>query len=149
MRLNDPGLCWTSIPDVSLRHAKGPQSTLNGRGDHPVVHVSCIDVVAYADGAGKRRPTEAEWKFAASHAADGNMKIRCGSFPHQYECSNAAPFTVSAVSDAPGLSQMLGNVRRWTSDSIQSESKSGFCAPDVGNQKSLVLKGGSNLCAVS
>lgn len=149
VRLTDPSQWWAFVPGACWRHPEGPGSTLDGRGDHPVVHVSFNDAMAYADWAGKRLPTEAEWEFAASQVADGDINIWRGAFPHQNDRTNAAPFTVPAMSDAPGLSHMLGNVWEWTSDIFQSESKRGCCAPDVGTQKLRVLKGGSCLCADS
>ena len=47
--LDDPLIWWRYVPGANWRHPEGPESTIEGKDDHPVVHICWYDAVAYAD----------------------------------------------------------------------------------------------------
>ena len=69
--LRDYRAWWEYVPGADWRHPEGPDSTLEGRDDHPVVHVAYEDACVYAAWAGKALPTETEWEFAARGGLEG------------------------------------------------------------------------------
>merc|ERR1711934_237996 len=56
---------WIAVQGAWWRQPEGPDSSIKGREQHPVVHVSHKDAAAYCHWREKRLPTETEWEFAA------------------------------------------------------------------------------------
>lgn len=132
--LNNAGVWWEWKPMTNWGHPMGPESSIIGKEDHPVVHVSWFDAVAYAQWAGKRLPTEAEWEYAARGGKDNAMyfwgneefsdenpqaNIWQGDFPHksskQYGYCGTTPVK-TFLPNGYGLYDMAGNVWQWCSD---------------------------------
>jgi formylglycine-generating enzyme required for sulfatase activity len=132
--LNDVRGWWKWTPGADWRHPEGPGSSLDGRDDHPVVHVSWHDAVAYAKWAGKRLPTEAEWERAARGGLEGKKYVwgdepfseehpQCNNFQGHFPDHNTGKdgyLRTSPVKAYPpngyGLYDMAGNVWQWCSD---------------------------------
>ena len=130
----DITLWWSWVEGASWKHPEGPESSLEGRENHPVVHIAFADAVAYAEWAGKRLPSELEWEFAARGGVNGKRfawgdeltpngtylaNTFQGTFPHENKVSDGFEGTSPVKTFPPntyGLYDMIGNVWELTSD---------------------------------
>ncbi|RWZ67756.1 formylglycine-generating enzyme family protein [Labedella populi] len=82
---------WRGVKGADWRHPGGRGSHIDGLGDHPVVHISWNDALAYCVWAGRSLPTEAQWEAASRGGRDGS-RFPWGDDPHGNEDA-AAPTT--------------------------------------------------------
>jgi formylglycine-generating enzyme len=132
--LRDWSQWWAYVPGAQWRYPEGPGSSIDGRGNHPVVHIAYDDALAYATWAGKTLPSEAEWEFAARAGLDrakfvwgdemqpgGKVMANTwqGEFPYENLLLDGYERT-SPVGIFPpngyGLFDMAGNVWEWTDE---------------------------------
>ncbi len=167
---------WAWAPGASWRSPEGPDSSIEGRDGHPIVHVAADDAAAYADWAGTALPTEAEWERAArsglpdaeyawgtEFTPSGRQLANTwqGVFPYQNLCLDGYAGTSPVGSYPPnayGIYDLIGNVWEWTATPYDERRRpeggaccggSGAPAHDVSEPDAQlrVLKGGSYLCA--
>lgn len=124
---------WSWSIGANWKKPEGPGSSIVGKEDHPVVHISYEDALAFCQWANRRLPTEAEWEYAARGGEHGTTFFWGNDVSELSKYSNTweGEFPVentkndgfegsSPVSTFPanefGLFDMAGNVWEWTSD---------------------------------
>lgn len=160
---------WVAVEGAYWFRPDGPSSNVTDRLKHPVTHVSWRDARAYADWAGKRLPTEAEWEYAARGGlaqkryawgdefrpeGEHRCNIWQGNFP-EYNTENDGYLGTGPVNayepNGYGLYNVAGNVWEWCADWFSADyhttdtySHDNPTGPSDG--ESRVMRGGSYLC---
>lgn len=66
---------WEFVDGANWRHPTGTDSNIENKGHYPVVQLALEDAEAYAEWAGRRLLTAAEWEHAARYAEDENRRV--------------------------------------------------------------------------
>ncbi len=161
---------WCCVAGACWHAPEGPGSSTSGRADHPVVHVSWNDAIAFCRWFGGRLPTEAEWEYAARGGLEQRLypwgdelepggqhlcNVWQGSFPTHDKAADgyAGTCPVEAFpANGFGLHSMTGNTWEWCADWFGTDRSSLLDhrdprGPCIGTSR--VLKGGSFLCHAS
>ena len=160
---------WRYVPGANWRRPQGPDMPAAAPNE-PVTQIAFDDALAFAEWAGGRLPTEAEWEFAAragaphragSYAPPQAANTWQGFFPVQNTAEDGFEGVAPAGCFAPngfGLYDMIGNVWEWTADWYAPQRPDETRDPKGPSQQasydpanpgvaSRVIKGGSYLCA--
>jgi formylglycine-generating enzyme len=149
---------WELLPGATWRKPFGPSGP-DAEPDHPVTHVSWNDAVAYAEWAGKRLPSEAEWEYAACSGKKSDNRFSWGDkvsengkyFANTWQGSINEPevkdgylYTSPAGAfgeNEAGLTDMGGNVWQWCADNYKPYPGSNMQFPE--DPKVKVIRSGS------
>ena len=157
---------WHVVEGACWRWPGGRGSHIGGKENHPVVHVSWNDAVAYCQWSGTRLPTEIEWEVAArgglanarypwgDELRPGGRhmcNIWQGEFPTRDDAEDGFHGTCAVRSfpaNGYGLFEVAGKVWEWCDDwwiglnRHPSETPPGA----VQANSAKVMRGGSFLC---
>lgn len=176
--LNDYSQWWSWVTGADWRHPQGPDSSIEGKDNHPVVQIAYEDAQAYAKWDGKSLPTEAQYEFAARGGLDAKTfswgdelnpegkylaNYFQGSFPSNNTADDGFAGSAPVKSFPPngyGLFDIIGNVWELCTDwyGVEVASTATTAMNPIGPDSSLdpndpyaikhVSKGGSYLCSV-
>jgi formylglycine-generating enzyme required for sulfatase activity len=133
---------WRAVPGAFWRSPDGPGSL--ARPDHPVVHVSHVDALAFCAWAGVALPTDAEWETAARAGVASRYPWgeewdprRANSFRGDFPNGSAGTVPVDAYEpNELGLHNVVGNVWEWTAEQ-KLRGGSYLCHPSYCNRNQL------------
>lgn len=124
---------WVWKIGANWQHPYGPKSSIKGKENHPVVHVTYEDAMAYCKWANRQLPTEAQWELASRGSlerksynwggTDTGLHEKANTWDGRFPDSNSgvdgfegsAPVR-SYPANSYGLFDMAGNVWELTRD---------------------------------
>lgn len=156
---------WREVRGATWFSPEGPGSDIARRMDHPAIHVSWDDAMAFCAFTGTRLPTEVEWEYAARGGLEGQHfpwgdemtpqgthrhNTWQGHFPSHDSAEDGYAGTAPVEAYQPnrlGFFNMTGNVWEWTAAMMGPLPGTPDAPP--GDDRLRVVRGGSYLCHAS
>ena len=124
---------WEWKTEANWKHPQGPDTSIEGKDDYPVVHITYEDALAYCEWANRKLPTEAQWEAAAHGKMHGGIytwgddeseltkkaNTWQGDFPNKNLKEDGFSYVAPVASFDPnslGIYDMAGNVWELTQD---------------------------------
>ena len=131
--LQDYQQWWIWMTGANWRHPQGKNTSIEGKDNYPVVHVTIEDALAYCKWANRTLPTEAQWELAAMGNLEntiyswGNSENEIekkantwqGNFPVSNTSEDGYSLLAPVKSFPPnsiGIYDIAGNVWEYTLD---------------------------------
>ena len=145
---------WRWEMGAQWRNPSGPDESIKGKPNDPVVQIAYQDALAFAKWAGKQLPREEQWEYAARggkealpEPVDDKGRAQANYYQGVFPVKNLnsdgyigrAPAGCFPPNDY-GLYDMIGNVWEWTSAKGTRANAS---------EQVNIIKGGSYLCAAN
>lgn len=161
---------WLLVPGADWQHPFGPDSSINDLMDHPVVHVSLEDALAFCDWSHTTLPTEAQWEYAArggvkteypwGTSLTENNEFHAntwqGDFPWKNSQDDGYVGTAPVKTYNPNnydLYQMIGNVWEWSRNPryilLDDFNTNDYELKEAPQKGEYAIRGGSFLCHCS
>lgn len=126
---------WEWKTGADWKHPEGPGSSIDGKDNYPVVHVTYKDALAYCKWANRKLPTETQWEAAAHGKMNGGIytwgddesqltekaNTWQGDFPTKNTVKDGYAYAAPVGSFSPnslGIFDMAGNVWEITQDNF-------------------------------
>ncbi len=147
-----------SVLNTSWYRPEGGDSSIEGRLNHPVTHVSYHDAFGYCAWKGMRLPNEIEWEYAARGGLNEQSypwgdywelkrtNLWQGKFPNENQIRDGhygiSPVNAFQPQNNYEMYDVLGNVWEWTSTLFKNKTQQ-----NLESTTRRCLKGGSFLDA--
>jgi formylglycine-generating enzyme required for sulfatase activity len=118
VNMQNYGQWWTWKIGANWKHPQGPESSIEGQDNYPVVHIAYEDAITYCKWVNRRLPTESEWESAAQGNLDNAIYTWGNDFDQLTKKANTWQGIFPTVNNPEDGFQYISPVKSYESNSI-------------------------------